>query len=163
MRFRAILYAISIVAIVAIFFAFLTYGLSPPNASNEIYIRKGDTNWSLDNEQTVYGKSIWANFADHEGNETIKIYYCKYWGSILFNKETMRWENEMGNYSSKSLNLNDLMTRWQDSASVFKFNFENEYYKVSFSIPKMENGDYKYNDLGKAWEKGELYQIIEKW
>jgi len=169
MKSRTRFYTISIVAIVAILIAFLILFLSPLKASNETYIREGDNDWSLDNDQTVYGKTYWSIYADYmrdetiERSETIKLYYCKYWGDILINKETMTWEKDVGTYSSKSLTLNDLMIRWQDSASVFKFNYEDEYYKVSFTIPKLENGDYKYSDLTEAWEKGELYQTIEKW
>lgn len=164
MKIPARLLAILIIAIVAILFAYFLFDTSPPKASNESSVRKErDTSWSLSNEHNIYGKSIWSYFAEYENHETIKLYYCRYWGGILFNKETMSWENEMGIFSSKPLTLNDLITKWQDSASVFKFKYENEYYKVSFSIPTLENGDYKYNDLNEAWERGELYQIIEKW
>ena len=152
-----------------ILFAFLIYGLSPPNFPNETYIRIGTNDWNLDNDQTVYGRSTWSLFADYEGDETIrrgdtlKLYDCIYWGAILYDTDAMSWENETGSYSSTSLTLNDLMSRWQDAVSVFKFNYGDEYCRVSFSIPKLENGANKYGDLNEAWESGELYQIIEKW
>ena len=170
MKSRTILYAISIIAIIALLFTFLFFVLSPPESSNQIYVRVGDTDWSVDAEPIVYGKSIWADFADYERDtttirpETIKLYDCIYWGAVISDKETMFWETEeQGTYASHSLTLNNLMERWQNSASVFKFKHEDQYFRVSFSIPKLENGNYKYNDIAEAWEEGELYQAIEKW
>ncbi|MCJ7713177.1 hypothetical protein MUO66_01785, partial [Candidatus Bathyarchaeota archaeon] len=118
--------------------------------------------WNLDTEQTTYGQSIWSNFNDNE-DKAIKLYYCTYTGGFFYSFDVMGWENESGIYSTNSLNLDDLLDRWQDSASVFKFNFEKEYYRVSFSIPKFEDGTDKYSDLSEAWEEGELYQIVEEW
>ncbi len=164
MKMQTRLLAILIIAIVAFLFAYLLFGMSPPKASNELIIRKGgDSSWSLSNEQNIYGKSIWSQFATHPNNETIKLYHCTYQGGILVNKDTMFWEDETGSFSSKPLSLDDLMARWQDLMSVFKFKYENEYYTVSFAIPKLENGTYKYTDLSEAWKRGELYQIIEGW
>jgi hypothetical protein len=169
MKLRTKIYAISTITIVVILFIFVIYGLSPPNFPNETYIREGNNDWNLDNGQTVHGRSTWAIFADFEGDtnisrkETIKLYDCVYWGALLYDTDAMSWENEMGDYTSRSLTLNDLMLRWQDQVSVFKYKYGDEYYKVSFSIPKMENGTSKYIDLKDAWESGELYQTVEKW
>ena len=169
MKSRTILYSISIIAIIALLFTILLSVLSPPEASNQIYIRIGDTDWKVDDDPIVNGKSIWAEFADYERDptnrpETIKLYDCIYWGAIISDKETMYWETEQqGTYSSNSLTLNDLVEQWQNSASVFKFKHQDQYFRVSFTIPKLENGDYKYSDITEAWEKGELYQTIEKW
>ena len=156
-------YVLSIVAIAAILFAFIGFGLSPPAASNEVTVRKGYTDWRVQNGHTINGESAWAFFADAGNYEAVKIYHCAYWGGVLLDKNVMSWENNDGSYSSKSLTLTDLTARWQDSASVFKFTYENEFYTVSFSIPKLEDGSYKYADLTEAWENAELHQIIEAW
>ena len=169
MKSRSLFYGISILAIIAVLAVFLVYGLSPPNASNEIFVVKGYTDWSLDNGRVIHGESVWASFADYEGDETIqrsetiKVYNAIYWGAILFNKAEMSWETETGSYSIESLTLNDLKNSWQDGASVFKYTFEEDYFRVSFSIPKLKNGEYKFSDLTEAWEEGQLYQTIEKW
>ena len=162
MNLRFKLWAIVIITIGLILFAYLVLGVSPPQASNRLIVRKGDSNWSLSNEKRIYGKTIWSQFADYP-EETIKLYYCRYWGGVLVDKIVISWEDETGSFSSRSLSLNDLVKRQQNSRSIFKFGFENEYYKVSFNIPKVENGNYKYSDLSEAWDIGELYQIIEEW
>jgi hypothetical protein len=42
-----------------------------------------------------------------------------------------------GSYSSRSLTFNDLTGRWQDSESVFMFKHGNDFFQVTFSIPKL--------------------------
>lgn len=169
MNSRTLLYTISTIAIVAMVFVFINMVLAPPVTSNEIIITVGDNDWSLGNDPIFYGKSYWSTYSDSshdetiQRSETIKMYYCIYWGALTVDKETMSWETATGNFSSKSLAHNDLLTRWQDSGSVFKFKHEETYFKVTFSIPKTENGDYKYTNITQAWEKGELYQTIELW
>ena len=162
MNLRFKLLAMVIPTVGLILFAYLVFGVSPPQASNRLVIRQGDSDWSISNERTIYGKTVWSQFADYP-NETIKLFYCIYWGSVLVDKKVMSWEDETGSFSSRSLSLNDLVKRAQNSESIFKFGFENEYYKVSFSIPKLENETHKYSDLSEAWKKGELHQIIEEW
>jgi hypothetical protein len=167
MKIRRLHTVFSFFAIVAVFFAFFVFGMSPPKASNETLIGIGDTTWSLDNAPIVHGETIWEKFADYPGSntidhgDTIKIVYCSYWGGLQYNTEYMSWEVENGVFSSNSLAFDDLMGRWQDSESVFKFKHGEDFYEVSFSIPKLENGTYKYADLLEAWEEGELHQIIE--
>ena len=163
MKSRAIV--ITIISLIAIgaFFSYLVFAIPLPEEPNEVIITKSHTiKWNLETEQTTYGQSIWSNFNDNE-DKTIKLYYCTYTGGFFYSFDGMGWENESGIYSTNSLNLDDLLGRWQDSASMFKFNFEKEYYRVSFSIPKFEDGTDKYSDLSEAWEEGELYQIVEEW
>ena len=157
--------AITIISLIAIgaFFSYLVFAIPLPEEPNEVIITKGLTiKWNLETEQTTYGQNIWSNFNDNE-DKAIKLYYCTYTGGFFYSFDVMGWENESGIYSTTSLNLDDLLDRWQDSASMFKFNFEKEYYRVSFSIPKFEDGTDKYSDLSEAWEEGELCQIVEEW
>lgn len=151
---------ISIIATVS-FFAYLIFGTVPPKAPNEQDMQHGVTNWNLDNEPVIYGKTIWADFADNKNN-SIKVYHCTYYGGFFHSFDAMSWETEAGVFSATSLNMYDLLAKWNDSTAVFKFKYENDLYKVSLSIPKMENGLDKYSSLTAAWENEELHQIVEK-
>lgn len=167
MKSRALIYTLLVIAIFTLLFIFLVFGVSPSVAPNENIIRFGNTAWSLDNNSSFHGKTVWLRFADYPGNSsmehsnTIKIEHVIYWGIIPYDSEDMNWEVENGSYSSNSLTFNDLMGRWQDSESIFKFKHRDDFYHVTFSIPKLENGTSKYATLLEAWEKGELYQVIE--
>jgi hypothetical protein len=171
MKIRASHIAILLIAIFVIFIAFLMVDTSPPGKSNEIFVTVGHNDWEVGSDQIIYGETIWGVFADYQYDEgtnrreTIRVDYCIYWGGVQMYKEHMSWENETGNYLSKSLGLNDLILKWQDSESesVFKFKHEDKYYRVAFSIPKLENGIDKYSNLTDAWENGELYQITDEW
>lgn len=155
---------ISVVTVIvfASFLAYLVLGTVPPKNPSEQDIQHGYTNWSLDTEPIIYGKTIWSDFSDNINN-SIKVYYCTYYGGFFHSFDTMSWETEASVFSSTSLNSYDLLAKWDDSAAVFKFKYEDDCYKVSFSIPKMENGLEKYISLVEAWEKEELHQIVEKW
>lgn len=142
--------------------AYLVYGTVPPKEPNELDIHNHSTNWSLDSEPIIYGKTIWSDFNDNI-NDSIKVYYVTYTGGFFHNFETMSWEIEPGNFSTRSLDYNTLSDKWDNSSSVFRFKFENDYYRVSFSIPKLENGLDKYDSLIESWEEHELHQIVEKW
>ena len=154
---------ISIILIIATvsFFAYLIFGPTPLKAPNEQDIRHDWIDWSIDAEPAVYGKTIWADFADNINN-SIKVYHCTYYGGFFHSFDDMTWETEPGTFSSSSLNYYDLEAKWNGSSSIFKFKFEDEFYKVTFSIPKTENGLDKYNSLLEAWENEELHQIVEK-
>ena len=163
MKSSAIIIAIISLIAIGAFFSYLVFAIPLPEEPNEVIITKRATiKWNLETEQTTYGKTIWGNFNDNE-EKAIKLYYCTYTGSLFHSFEVMGWENESDIYSTNSLNLDNLLDRWQDSASAFKFNYENEDYRISFSIPKFEDGTDKYSDLSEAWEEGELYQIVEEW
>ena len=167
MMSRRLAYTLLVIAILALLFLFLVFGLSPSKAPNENIIRFGDTDWSLDNNPRFYGNTVWSRYADYSGNstlnhlDTIKVEHTIYWGIIQYDSEAMSWEVENGSYSFNSLTFNDLMERWQDSKAVFKFRQGDDFFQVTFSIPKLENGANKYATLLEAWEKGELYQIVE--
>ena len=154
---------ITVVAVLALVlaFAYLVLGTVPPKAPNEQDIRHDWIDWSIDTEPAVYGKTIWSDFADNI-NASIKVYHCTYYGGVFHSFETMTWETEPGTFSTSSLNYYDLEAKWSGSASIFKFKFEDEFYKVTFSIPKTENGLDKYTSLLEAWENEELHQIVEK-
>jgi len=152
---------ILVIAVFAVLFAFLVFVMSPPVAPNEVLIGEGVTNWSVGNNPIIHGETIWSNFADSNQGQAIKLGYENYLGGLNLNTEYMSWEDE-GSYSANSLTLNELLTRWQDSESVFKFKYEETLFRVSFSIPT-ENGTPKYADLEEAWENTELYQVVEIW
>lgn len=154
---------ISIISIIAFvsFFAYLVLGTVPPEYPNEQDIKHGWTDWSLETETAVYGKTIWSDFADNVNN-SIKVYHCTYYGGVFHSFDDMTWETEPEAFSSSSLNYYDLESKWNGSVSVFKFRFEDDVYKVTFSIPKTENGLDKYSSLLEAWENEELHQIVEK-
>jgi hypothetical protein len=168
MKSRGLIYTLLAIAIFAFLFLFLVFGVSPPRAPNENILRFGNTDWSLDNNPRVYGVTTWSRFADYPANatiehsNTIKVEHTIYWGFIPYDSEAMSWEVENGNYSSRSLTFNDLMGRWQGSESVFTFKQGDDFFQVTFSIPKLENGTSKYATLLEAWDEGELYQIIER-
>jgi len=156
-----------IVAILGLLFILMIFGMSPLESPNENIIRFGLANWSADNDHILHGKTVWERFSDFSGDptikhsNTIKVDHIIHWGILPIDSEAMSWEVENGTFSSNSLNYNDLMERWQDSESVFIFNHEDALYKVSFSIPKLENGANKYDTLLEAWEEMELLHIIE--
>lgn len=167
MKSSGLIYTLLIIAIFVLLFLFLVFGLSPPESPSENIIRFGNTDWSLDINTRFYGKTVWSRFADYPGNltienaNTIKVEHAIYWGAIPYDSEVMSWEVENGIYSANSLSFNDLMDRWQDSESVFKYRHEDNFIQVTFSIPKLENGTSKYATLLEAWEEGELYQKVE--
>ena len=169
MKSRRLFYAILFLALIAVLFVLLIFVVPSPSASNENLIKIGYVPWSLNNNLTVHGETIWDKFADYSTSEeitndnTIKLGYTIYWGTIPYNTEYMSWEKEDGSYSSNSLSFDDLLSRWQNSEAVFKFKHTDDYYRVSFTIPKLENGNSRYIDLQDAWNTGELYQIIEAW
>lgn len=169
MNSRSMIYTVSIIAVAALVVLYLTVFMSPPLSSNEEIIRIGDNDWAIDDDPIVYGKSYWSTYADYNGDETserpesIKVYYVSYLGGLSVDKEAMLWENTDGNYLTRSLTLNDLVTHWQGSSAVFKFNHQDDYYRIVFSIPQLENGAYKYTDITEAWNEGELYQTTEMW
>jgi hypothetical protein len=66
-------------------------------------------------------------------------------------------------FHQKPLILSDLETRWEDTESVFKFRYGDDFYKVSFSIPQLADGAYKYLDLEESWYYGELNVTISQW
>jgi hypothetical protein len=164
---RGLTYGLLAIAILAILFVFLIFGISPSKAPSENIIRFGNTYWSLDNTPVFHGTTVWSIFADYPGNtalehsNTIEIEHTTYWGVIPYDSEPMLWETKDGSFLSASLTFDDLMGRWQDSESVFKFRHEEDFYQVTFGIPKLENGANKYTTLLEAWNEGELYQIIE--
>ena len=164
---RGLTYALLAIAILAILFVFLVFGVSPAKAPSENIMRFGNTYWSLDSTPVFYGTTVWSMFADYSGNanlehsNTIEVEHTTYWGVIPYDSEPMFWETEDGSFSSASLTFDDLMGRWEDSESVFKFKHGEDVYQVTFSIPKLENGTNKYTTLLEAWNEGELYQIIE--
>lgn len=145
----------------------MIFGMSPIEAPNESIIRFGPTNWSVDNNAILHGKTVWERFADFAGDPTIKhsntirVDHISHWGIIPYDSEVMNWEVENGTFSSNSLSFNDLMGRWRDSEAVFIFKHEDALLKVTFSIPKLENGANKYDTLLEAWEEMELLQIIK--
>jgi hypothetical protein len=167
MKSRGLMYTLLMIALLVILFAFLSFGMSPPEAPNENNIGFGSTSWSLDSTPVVHGETFWGVFADYSGEEilehsnTIKVAYEVYWGALPYDSQYMSWEVEDGTFSSKSLTLNDLTERWQDSASTFTFKHENDLYQVTFNIPKLEDGTSKYATLTEAWENGELHQLVE--
>lgn len=135
-----------------------------PKPSNALVISEGlRYDWELLNEQSIYGQISWSEFGGYRENDPIKIYYKSYVGPIWFSSNEMTWEDEYGRFSSKPLILSDLETRWKDTESVFKFRYDDDFYKVSFSIPLLNNGTYKYLDLEESWENGELYVTINSW
>ncbi len=75
----------------------------------------------------------------------------------------MTWEDEYGRFSTKPLILSDLETMWKDTESVFKFRYDDDFYKVSFSIPQLDDESYKYLDLEESWYHGELKVTISQW
>lgn len=156
-----------IIAILGLLFIFMIFGLSPLESPNENIIRFGPTTWSVDSDPVLYGKTVWERFSDFPGDptiehsNTIKVEYTLHWGIIPFDSEGMSWEVENGTFSSNSLTYNDLMERWRDSEAVFIFRHEDTLFKVTFSIPKLENGENKYDTLLEAWEVMELLQIIK--
>ena len=153
---------ILVITVFAVLFAFFVFAISPPVAPNEVLISDGFTNWSVGNNPIIHGETIWSRFADSGQDKTIKLGYENYLGGLNLNTEYMSWEDENGSYSSNSLTLNELLTRWQDSESVFKFKHEERFFRISFSIP-IENGTPKYADLEEAWANEELYQVVEIW
>ena len=170
MNSRSTLFIISIVAVVALVVIYLTMIMSPPNTSNEEIVRLGETDWSIETDPTVYGASIWATFADYSGGnegtehqESIKVYFVDYLGGVTVDKETMSWDDTTGTSSEKSLTLENMITHWQGSSAIFKFNHKDDFYKVSFSVSKLENGQDKYTDITEAWNEGELLQTVEMW
>lgn len=163
MKVRRLHIGILIIVIFAVLFAFFVFAMSPPNTSNEILIKEGYTSWSVGNDPVFHGETIWATFADYRDDEAIKVGYEVYWGGLKLNTDYMSWEDQNGSYSTGSLTLNELMANWQGSESVFKFKHEEELFRVSFSIPNLENGMPKYSSLEDAWANKELYQIIEVW
>ena len=141
---------------------YLVFGTTPPLEPNEQDIGHGWTNWSLDTEPIIHGKTIWSHYADNR-NQSIKVHYSTYWGGIFHSFESMSWEVEEGVFSTKSLDFYDLLSKWDNSVAVFKFKYNDGFYRVSFSSPKLENGLDKYSSLLEAWEKEELHHIVEKW
>lgn len=164
---KKIIYVVSALGIAIVLTAYFLFGLSPPKSSNEIVIKRGAySNWSLTvQDETVYGVTVWSEFAEYP-EDAIKLYHATYWGGVLVDKTPMSWEdNKTGDFHSEPLTLQNLTANWLDAenASIFRFRFEDNYYKVSFSIPKHSNGTSKYLTLTESWENGELYQIIEIW
>ena len=156
--------AILLVSVIVISVA----GSSEP--ANAFVISNGNRfDWGLVTEQTVYGQVYWSEFRDYPNNDTIKIYIKSYIGPIWFDSHEMKWEDEYGRFSSKPLILSDLEKRWKDTESVFKFRYDDDFYKVSFSIPRLNNGTYKYLDLEESWyhgannASGELKVTISPW
>jgi hypothetical protein len=167
MKSRGLIYGLLIIAILGILFIFMVFGMSPMESPNENVIRFGYTNWSGDSDPIVYGKTVWERFSDFPGDSTIehsytiKVEHIIHWGIIPVDSESMSWEVENGTFSSNSLTYNDLMDRWRDSEAVFAFKHEDALLKVSFSVPKLENGEDKYDTLLDAWEEMELLQIVK--
>ena len=167
MKSRALIYTLLMIAIFALLFLFLVFGMSPPDTQNETIIRSGNTDWSLDNNPKFYGRTVWARFSDYVANstlqntDTIKVENAMFLGSILYDTEAMSWEVENGSYSFNSLTFDDLMGRWQNSESIFILKQGDNLFKVTFTIPKLQDGTSKYSSLLEAWEEGELYQIVE--
>lgn len=157
------IYAVSTLIILIILVAYILFWLSPPKSPNELVIKKGPySNWSLTIQgDTVYGVTVWSEFAEYPSEDTIKLYHAIYLGGVLIDKKPMSWEdNKTGHFNSKPLTLQNLTANWieAENASIFKFRFENNYYKVSFSIPK-----HSFETLAESWENEELYQTIETW
>jgi hypothetical protein len=163
MAVRRLYVVISVIVVFAFLFALFIFVISPPSAPSEVLIKSGFTNWSVENEPVVHGETIWSTFADYDRDQTIKLGYEAYLGGLNLNTEYMSWEAQDGSYSTNSLTFDDLMNRWQDSESVFKFKHEETFFRVSFSIPQQENGAPKYPSLEEAWANKELYQTIEIW
>ena len=167
MKSRGLIYAVAVLAIFALVFLVLAFGVSPAAAPNENIITFGNTEWSLDTNPRFYGKTVWARFSDYSGNSTIehlntiKVEHEVYFGAIPYDSEHMNWEVSDGSYSSNSLTFDDLMGHWQGSESIFTFKHGDDLLKVTFSIPKLDDGTNKYTTLLEAWEEGELYQTIE--
>jgi hypothetical protein len=163
---RKILYVVLTLIILIILVAYFLFWLSPPKSSNEIIIQRGAySNWSLTIQgDTIYGVTVWSEFAEYQ-EDAVKLYHATYWGGILFDKTPMSWEDKTGSFQSKPLTLQNLTENWIDTenASIFKFRFRDNYYKVSFSIPKYSNGTSQYPTLAESWENGKLYQTIEPW
>lgn len=167
MKSRGLIYSLLITAILGILFIFMIFGMSPMESPNEDIIGFGPTNWSVNNDSILYGKTVWERFSDFPGDSsiehsyTIKVEHIFHWGIIPVDSESMSWEVKNGTFSSNSLAYNDLMGRWRDSEAVFIFEHEDTLLKVSFSIPKLENGEDKYDTLLDAWEEMELLQIVK--
>ena len=169
MNSRSIIYIIGIIAIIAVLAIVPTMFMSPADNPDELIIKIGETDWSLDTDPKVYGTTIWSAFADYEGEteaaeqgKTIKLHYNSHVGAVTLNKEIMSWEDMGGDVTTHSLTLEDMISHMQGSEAVFKFSVEGENYKVTFSIPE-ENGQNKYSDITEAWNEGELYQTVELW
>ena len=167
MKLRGLIYALAVLAIIALVFLVLAFGVSPPATPSENTIAFGNTEWSLDSNPRFYGKTVWARFADYSGNltidqlNTIKVEHEIYLGAIPYDSEAMTWEVNTGSYSSHSLTYNDLTDHWQGSKSIFTFKHGDTLLTVTFSIPKLTDGTNKYPTLLESWEAGELYQTIE--
>ena len=167
MKLRGLIYALAVLAIFALVFLVLAFGVSPPEAPNENLIAFGNNEWSLNTVPRFYGQTVWSRFADYPGNSTIehlntiKVEHEIYFGAIPYDSENMIWEVNDGSYSSNSLTFDDLNERWQVSESVFNFKYGDENFKVTFNIPKLDDGTNKYGTLLEAWNAGELFQTIE--
>lgn len=170
MKFKAITYALLFLSILALIFAFMVFVMAPPNSPNEITVGFGNNDWGLDSEPVVHGRSIWNKFSDYRvdvsvplnHSNSIKVAYENYWGAIPYNSEYMSWEVEDGVFSSNSLIYDDLIGRWQDSEAEFKFSYGDNFFQITYSIPKLEDGTNKYATLLDAWDKGDLFQIVER-
>lgn len=145
-----------------VFLVYLVYGIVPPINPSDQDITHGYYDWSLDTEPIIYGKTIWSDFSDNV-NHSIKVYYCIYTGGYFHEFNAMYWEVDPGNYSSASLNYFNLLDKWDGSTAAFRYKYNEEFFRVSFSIPKLENGLDKYDSLKEAWNEEELHQIVEKW
>jgi hypothetical protein len=173
---RSTIIALGIIAIAIIIIAFLGLVMGPPTFSNETLVRKGpiSSNWSVRiNETTFTGAALWTKFAYYE-DESIELDQSIYWGALLYNENGMGWVDDQGQLQDKALTLNNLTDRWQyngvqvnatqpNGSAAFKFALDNYYLKATFSLPKAEDGSYKYSSLDDAWAAGELYLTVIEW
>ena len=134
---------------------FFGSGRPRPEVESNYYgiheMAKTDTGWS----KPVFFKPGMYATTSINGNFYVTHITDTSHGGIVVSK----FEN--GIYSANSLSFNDLMGRWQDSEAVFKFRHGDNFFQVTFSIPKLENGTSKFATLIEAWEEGELYQKVE--
>jgi hypothetical protein len=146
--------------LIATYIAFIVQPIH--GESNELLITYGISNWIL--SDVFNGEIVWSDFAEYSQVKTIKIYKTNYWWIFLFNAEAMAWEKE-GVFSYSPLNLEDILSHEHNSESIFRFRYQNEYFKVVFSIPKYENGTYKYPNFEETWlaEQPEINFLIEIW
>lgn len=173
---REVVIGLGLSSIVIIIVAYLVFVAQPPTFPEETVIRRSPTesSWSTEIDGTpITGAAIWGKFAYYP-DESIRLYRSEYWGALLFTREGLEWVDDQGTLQEKALTLVNLTARWRhngekapttelNAASTFQFAYNSHYLRVTFTVPRTADGDFKYESLDEAWDAGELRLSVAEW
>jgi hypothetical protein len=173
---RGVIAGIGLISVVVIIVAYLIFAVPPPTFPDTTVLKRSpiESSWSTEIDGThITGAAIWAKFAYYP-DESIRLYRSDYWGALLFAREGLEWVDDQGNLQERALTLVNLTDRWQyngeevsttelNGSSTFRFAYANHHLRVTFTVSRTADGDFKYDSLDEAWESGELYLSVTEW